>query len=338
MSTSSQFVAPAPIHPKPLTSKLTVVFLDHATIPEHIVLPNLTFEHQWQQYDFTSPEQVVERIAGADIVITNKVSLTAELLVQAPNLKLIAVSATGTNNVDLDYCREHKIAVTNVQGYATRSVPEHVLAMMFALKRNLVGYHQDIAAGVWQKDKQFCFFTHPITDIAGSTLGIIGSGSLGQAVAVLAKALGMKVVFAERKGVSPCRLGYMEFQRVIESADVLTLHCPLTPQTENLIAESELSAMKSSAIVINVGRGGLVNEADLVAALKAKQIAGAGCDVFTQEPADESNPLLANQDLPNLLLTPHVAWGSDSSIQALCHILMDNIEKFQQGIEQNRVV
>ncbi|WP_105902286.1 D-2-hydroxyacid dehydrogenase [Vibrio gangliei] len=331
-------VKSTPISPASLASKPTVVFLDIATIPSHIKIPNLTFEHQWKAFDFTSPEQVVERIAGADIVITNKVKLTADVLAQAPNVKLIAVSATGTNNVDLDYCRENSIVVTNVQGYGTRSVPEHVIAMMFALKRNLVGYHQDIAAGVWQKDKQFCFFTHPITDVAGSTLGIIGSGSLGQAVGVLAKALGMKVVFAERKGVSPCRLGYMAFEKVIETADVLTLHCPLTAETENLIAMPELQAMKSSAILINAGRGGLVNEAELVEALKIQQIAGAGCDVFTQEPADESNPLIANMGLPNLLLTPHVAWGSDSSIQALCNILMDNIEKFQQGVEQNRVV
>ncbi|OEF22986.1 D-2-hydroxyacid dehydrogenase [Vibrio rumoiensis] len=327
-----------PLTPTHLPSKPTVVFLDVATIPEHINIPNLTFEHQWQQFDLTSPELVVERIHSADIVITNKVKLTAEVLSQAPNLKMIAVAATGTNNVDLEYCRDHNIVVTNVQGYGTRSVPEHVLAMMFALKRNLVGYHQDIAAGEWQKQKQFCFFTHPITDVAGSTLGIIGSGSLGQAVAVLAKAVGMNVVFTERKGVTPARLGYMAFDKVIKTADVLTLHCPLNEETTNLIAKPEFEKMKSSAVLINAGRGGLVNEFDLVEALKNKQIAGAGCDVFTQEPADESNPLIANMDLPNLLLTPHVAWGSQSSIQALCNILMDNIEKFQQGVSQNRVV
>lgn len=327
-----------PLTPNHLPSKPTVVFLDAATIPSHITIPNLTFEHQWQQFDLTSPEQVVERIQSADIVITNKVMLSAEVLAQAPNLKMIAISATGTNNVDLDYCQEHNIVVTNVQGYGTRSVPEHVLAMIFALKRNLMGYHQDIAAGEWQKQKQFCFFTHPISDIAGSTLGVIGSGSLGQATAVLAKAIGMNVVFSERKGVTPARLGYMAFDKVIETADILTLHCPLTEQTTNLIAQAEFEKMKSSAILINAGRGGLVNETDLINALKTKQISGAGCDVFTQEPADESNPLIANMDLPNLLLTPHVAWGSDSSLQTLCNILMDNIEKYQQGIEQNRVV
>ncbi len=326
-----------PIAPMHLPSKPTVVFLDHATIPEHISVPNLTFEHQWQQFDLTPADKVVERIKSADIVITNKVQLTADVLAQAPKLKMIAVAATGTNNVDVDYCREHGIVVTNVQGYGTRSVPEHVIAMMFALKRNLVGYHQDIAAGEWQKQKQFCFFTHPITDVAGSTLGIIGSGSLGQAVGVLAKAIGMHVVFAERKGVTPARPGYMAFDKVIETSDVLTLHCPLTADSENLIAMPQFQAMKSSAVLINAGRGGLVNESDLIEALKTKQIAGAGCDVFTQEPADESNPLIANMDLPNLLLTPHVAWGSHSSIQALCNILMDNIEKYQQGVEQNRV-
>lgn len=326
------------ITPRNLPSKPTVVFLDVATIPSQISIPNLTFEHQFQQFDLTEPDQIIERIQAADIVITNKVKLTAEVLAHAPNLRLIAVAATGTDNIDLAYCRDKQIAVANVQGYGTRSVPEHVIAMMFALKRNLVGYHQDIAAGVWQQQKQFCFFSHPIGDVADSTLGIIGSGSLGQAVAKLAKSIGMRVIFAERKGVKECRFGYVPFEQVLEQADVITLHCPLNNSTHNLIAESEFQSMKPSAILINAGRGGLVNEADLIAALKSKHIAGAGCDVFTQEPADETNPLIANMDLPNLILTPHVAWGSDSSIQTLCNILMDNVVKFQQGIEQNRVV
>ncbi|WP_153447880.1 D-2-hydroxyacid dehydrogenase [Vibrio algicola] len=327
-----------PITSSSLPSKPTVIFLDVGTIPEQIKVPNLTFEHQWQQFDFTNEEQIIERIHAADIVITNKVKLSAEVLAYAPNLRLIAVAATGTNNIDLDYCRENNIAVSNVQGYATRSVPEHTIAMMFALKRNLVGYHQDIAAGVWQQQKQFCFFTHSISDVAGSTMGVIGSGSLGKAVAKLAEAIGMQVIFSERKGAKTCRAGYVAFEQVLAQADVLTLHCPLTETTTNLISQPELQAMKANAILINVGRGGLVNEHDLIEALKSQQISGAGCDVFTQEPADESNPLIANMDLPNLILTPHVAWGSDSSIQALYNILMDNIVKFQQGSRQNRVV
>ncbi|MCX2757429.1 D-2-hydroxyacid dehydrogenase [Vibrio sp. Sgm 22] len=317
--------------------KLKVVFLDRATIPSQIHLKPLSFEHEWLEYDFTAPELVAERVAGADVVITNKVVLNADNLAQARQLKLIAVSATGVNNIDVDYCEGNNIAVANVQGYATQSVPEHVIAMLFALKRNLVGYHQDIEAGEWQKDKQFCFFTHPIQDIAGSTLGLMGSGSLGQATAALAKAIGMKVIFAERKGAEFCREGYLPFDAVLQQADAISLHCPLTEATRNLISEPELAMMKPSAVLINAGRGGLVDEQALVEALVNHQIAGAGMDVFTQEPADKSNPLLANSHLSNLLLTPHVAWGSDSSIQKLSDILMDNIEAFVEGKPQNLV-
>ncbi|MCG9784815.1 D-2-hydroxyacid dehydrogenase [Vibrio brasiliensis] len=316
----------------------TVVFLDRATIPTQIELPSLPFEHHWLEYDFTSPELVVERAHQAEVIITNKVVLDKDILSQLTNLKLVAVSATGFNNVDIDYCRQHGIAVTNVQGYATQSVPEHVVAMMFALKRNLKGYHNDIAAGEWQRNKQFCFFTHPISDTAGSTLGVIGSGALGQATAALAKALGMQVIFSERKGASECRPGYLPFEQVLEQADVLTLHCPLSDETHHLIGRQELAAMKPTSIVINTGRGGLVDEEALIDALKEGVIRGAGVDVFTDEPADESNSLIANMHLPNLLLTPHVAWGSDSSIQSLANILMDNIAAFIEGREQNRVV
>ncbi|SBS67724.1 D-2-hydroxyacid dehydrogenase [Vibrio atlanticus] len=317
--------------------KLKVVFLDRATIPSQIHLKPLSFEHQWVEYDFTSPEQVSERVEDADVVITNKVVLNESNLAQAQQLKLIAVSATGMNNVDVEYCKGNNIAVANVQGYATQSVPEHVIAMLFTLKRNLFGYHQDIEAGEWQKDKQFCFFTHPIQDVAGSTLGLIGSGSLGQATAILAKAIGMNVIFTERKGADSCREGYLPFDTVLQQADAISLHCPLTEATRNLISERELTMMKSSAVLINAGRGGLVDEQALVEALKSNEIAGAGMDVFTQEPADNSNPLLANSHLPNLLLTPHVAWGSDSSIQKLSDILIDNIDGFVAGNPQNLV-
>ncbi|MEZ8011330.1 MULTISPECIES: D-2-hydroxyacid dehydrogenase [Vibrio] len=317
--------------------QLKVVFLDRATIPSQIHLKHLSFEHQWVEYDLTSPEQVSERVEDADVVITNKVVLNESNLAQAQQLKLIAVSATGMNNVDVEYCKGNNIAVANVQGYATQSVPEHVIAMLFTLKRNLVGYHQDIEAGEWQKDKQFCFFTHPIQDVAGSTLGLIGSGSLGQATAILAKAIGMNVIFTERKGADSCREGYLPFDTVLQQADAISLHCPLTEATRNLISERELTMMKSSAVLINAGRGGLVDEQALVEALKSNEIAGAGMDVFTQEPADNSNPLLANSHLPNLLLTPHVAWGSDSSIQKLSDILIDNIDGFVAGNPQNLV-
>ncbi|NVD07552.1 D-2-hydroxyacid dehydrogenase [Vibrio sp. JPW-9-11-11] len=316
----------------------TIVFLDRATIPTQIQLPHLPFEHQWLEYDFTAPGEVVDRLQPAQIAITNKVVLDRSILMQLPNLKMIAVAATGINNVDIDACDEFGIAVTNIRGYATQSVPEHVLAMIFALKRNLKGYHNDIAAGEWQRHKQFCFFTHPIRDVAGATLGIIGSGALGQATARLAKAVGMNVLFAERKGAAQCRDGFLPFERVLALSDVITLHCPLNDETRHLIGRQELASMKSSSVVINTGRGGLVDEEALVDALKQGGICAAGVDVFTDEPADESNSLIANMHLPNLLLTPHVAWGSDSAIQKLADILIENIAAFLEGKEHNRVV
>ncbi|CED59390.1 D-lactate dehydrogenase [Moritella viscosa] len=314
----------------------TIVFLDRSTIPEHITIPKPDVDCQWHEYATTTSEQVIERLQDASIVITNKVILNTQVLSQCPQLKMIAVAATGTNNIDLGYCRQHNITVSNIQGYATNSVPEHVLAMMFALKRNLVGYHQDIQAGVWLQQKQFCFFSHPISDIAGSTIGIIGKGSLGNAVATLARALGMTVLFAERKGANECRKGYSPFEFVLQQADVLTLHCPLAEQTHNIIGSDEFKLMKSTSILINAGRGGLVDEVALVEALYSQQIAGAGVDVFTQEPADDNNPLIANAHLPNLILTPHVAWGSDSAIQTLSNQLIANINAFIAGTPQNQ--
>ncbi|MCD9530221.1 D-2-hydroxyacid dehydrogenase [Photobacterium carnosum] len=315
----------------------TIVFLDHGTIPAHISIPRPTFCHQWHQHATTTPSQVIERLQLATIAITNEVVLNSQVLAKLPQLKFIAIAATGTNNVDLDYCRNHNIKVANIQGYATRSVPEHVIAMIFALKRNLAGYQQDIANGEWQRQQQFCFFTYSITDVAGSTLGIMGKGSLGQAVATVAKALGMNVLFAEHAGATQCRDGYHPFEQVLREADIISLHCPLTPTTKNMIAAPQLALMKSSAIIINTSRGGLINEQALVDALLSCQIAGAGIDVFTTEPALPSNPLIAHCQLPNLILTPHVAWGSDSAIQTLVNQLIDNINSFHQGTHKNQL-
>ena len=315
----------------------TIVFLDHGTIPAHISFPRPAFCHQWHQHDTTTPSQVIARLQQATIAITNKVILNSQVLAQLPQLKFIAIAATGTNNVDLDYCHSHNIKVANIQGYATRSVPEHVIAMIFALKRNLAGYQQDITNGEWQRQQQFCFFTHSITDVAGSTLGIMGNGSLGQAVATVAKALGMNVLFAEHAGATQCRDGYHPFEQVLREADIISLHCPLTATTKNMIAAPQLALMKSSAIIINTSRGGLINEQALVDALLSRQIAGAGIDVFTTEPALPSNPLIAHSQLPNLILTPHVAWGSDSAIQTLVNQLIDNINSFHQGTDKNQL-
>ena len=319
-------------------SKTRIVFLDRSTLPSSALLPKLEFEHEWSEYDATPLTQIIERAKDADIIITNKVPLDEDILRDLPSLKMIAIAATGYNNVDVEYCRKHNIAITNVQGYANQSVPEHVIGLMFALQRNLVGYHNDIANGEWQRNKQFCFFTHPIREVCGSTMGIIGRGELGAATGALAQSLGMKVVYAEHKGVVQCRDGYLPFEQVLASSDVISLHCPLNTSTHRLIGRHELALMKPCAVLINTGRGGLVDEEALVDSLKEGRLGGAGVDVFTDEPAGESNSLVANMHLPNLLLTPHVAWGTSSAIDNLMTILMDNVRAFLDGEEKNRIV
>ena len=250
---------------------------------------------------------------------------------------MIAVCATGTNNVDLDYCRAHKITVSNIRNYAVHAVPEHVFSLILALRRNLPGYREDVHNGLWQKAEQFCLFTHPILDLHGSTLGVIGHGALGMATTKLGEAFGMRVIFAEHKGVAQVRSGYTSFDSVLADSDVITLHCPLTPATQNLIGAPELKKMRRHALLINTARGGLVDEAALAHALKDGVIGGAGFDVLTTEPPRAGNPLL-DLRLPNFILTPHVAWASRNAMQIMADQLIDNIEAFVRGTPQNQVV
>lgn len=312
-----------------------IVFLDRATLEANIRRPD--FPHQWQEHAATAPDEVVERLADATVAIVNKVALRAETLAQLPHLRLIAEAATGVNNIDVDWCREHGVAVCNIRNYAVHAVPEHVFMLILALRRNLLAYRTDLQRGLWQRSDQFCLFTHPVHDIHGSTLGIVGHGVLGEAVAAMARAFGMAVLFAEHKGAATIRPGFVPFEQVLAQSDVLTLHVPLTDATRNLIGAAELRRMKSSALLINAARGGVVDEVALVDALRAGRIAGAGCDVLSVEPPRGGNPLL-ELDLPNLILTPHVAWASREAMQILADQLVGNIEAFVRGEPQNRVV
>lgn len=297
------------------------------------------FAHEWVDYPATTRGQVVERLAGADIAITNKVPIDAAALAALPSLKMIAISATGTNNVDLEACRARGIVVSNIRGYAEHTVPEHVMSLLLALSRNLVAWRETLQAGAWQRSQQFCLFDHPIRDLHGATLGLIGSGTLGNGVARLAEAFGMRVLRAEHKNATAVRPGYTAFAEVLATADAISLHCPLTAETTGLIGEPELRAMKRSALLINTARGGIVDEAALVRALKEGWIAGAGFDVVTVEPPPAGHPLLdpALLALPNFLLTPHVAWSSRPAMQRLADQLIGNIEAFAAGAPQNRV-
>ena len=297
------------------------------------------FAHDWVEHAKTAPAQVIERLNGAAIAIINKVAIGAAAVNALPDLKMIAVSATGTNNVDLDACRARGIVVSNIRGYAANTVPEHVMALLLALSRNLVAWRETLLAGGWQRSGQWCLFDHPIRELHGATLGLIGSGTLGNGVARLAEAFGMRVMRAERKGAAVVRPGYTAFEAVLAEADAISLHCPLTAETLNLIGEPELRAMKRSALLINTARGGIVDEAALIRALKEGWIAGAGFDAITVEPPPADHPMLdpALLALPNFLLTPHVAWSSRPAMQTLADQLIDNIEAFVAGAPKNCV-
>ena len=305
-----------------------VVFLDRETLGAS--LRELAFPHEYVEHEVTEPHEVVERLRDAHIGIINKIRINADMLAQLPNLRLIAVAATGTDAIDLKTAKAQGVTVSNIRGYAQNTVPEHVLALMFALRRSLVPYMNDVRAGVWNTSRQFCFLTHPIGDIAGSTMGIVGFGALGRSIAARAEALGMRVLAHDAIPFE----GAVDLATIIRESDVITLHAPLTPGTRHMIGAAELRAMKRSAILINTARGGLVDEAALADALRAGEIAGAGFDVLTTEPPVAGNPLL-DPTIPNLIVTPHVAWASTEAMQGLADQLIDNIEAFVAGQPRN---
>jgi glycerate dehydrogenase len=311
-----------------------IVFLDRSTLKAQVRRP--AFEHSWAEYPVTAANELPQRLAGATIAITNKVALREETLRRLPDLKMIAVAATGYDVIDVGYCKAHGIAVANIRNYAVHTVPEHAFALITALRRNLLAYRRDVENGRWQQVDQFCFFDHPISDLHGSTLGILGEGVLGQATAHIGRAFGMQVLFADHAPPKAPGVAFTPLERVLAESDVISLHLPLTDETRNLIGSAELRRMKRTAILINTARGGLVDEQALAQALKEGVIAGAGFDVLTREPPKEGNPLLELR-LPNFILTPHVAWASDGAMQFLADQLIDNIEAYVSGRPQNLV-
>ena len=298
-----------------------IVFLERNTFKVEFRRPQ--FVHEWIDYGETSSGQIVERLQDATIAICNKLPLREPELSRLPHLKLIAVAATGVDNIDLDYCRQRGIAVCNVRQYAGNSLPEHVLLLMLALRRNLTAYLEDVRAEKWQQAKQFCLLDHPIHDLHGATLGIVGYGFLGQAVGSLAAAMGMKLLIAERKAAPTIRSGRVAFNQVLEVSDLITLHCPLTDKTKNLIDRSELQLMKRDSLLINTARGGLVNEKALLEALREGLIGGAAFDVLSEEPPRSGN-LLLDARLPNLIVTPHVASSTVAGRRRLYAHAVDN--------------
>lgn len=305
-----------------------IVFLDRATLAAE--MPPLHLPHAWTDYAASAAGDVAARCREAHVVVTNKVPLTAAAIAQLPQLELVAVPATGTDHVDRAACAARGIAVLNCPDYSALSVPEHAIALTMALRRNLMGYWQDVGEGAWSRSR--CFFAelHPVTDLYGSTLGIVGSGDLGGRTAQLAQAFGMKVLRAERRGAASVRPGYTCFEQVLAQADVLSLHCPLSAETRGLIGERELRAMKDTAILVNTARGAIVDEAALRKALDQGWIAGAALDVLEQEPPAPDHPLLTRRRC-NLIVTPHVAWRTQLSMQRLARQLIEGIARHLQA-------
>lgn len=311
-----------------------VVFLDRQAI--RVPLRPPAFAHQWAEYPHTPPALSAERLRGATIAITNRVPIDGATLDAAPTLRLIAVSATGYEHVDVADCHARGIAVCNVRDWSI-SVPEHVFALLLALRRQLPAYGVAVAAGRWQASPTYGFLLEPLPrTLRGGTLGLIGYGALGRQVAALAAAFGMEVLVAERRGAEAVRPGRTPFPAVLGRSDALVVLCPLTAETRGLIGAAELAAMRPTALLINCARGGIVDEGALAAALVAGKLGGAGVDVLSGEPPAAGNPLL-DLRLPNLIVTPHMAFASIESLETLAEQLIGNLEAFVAGTPRNLV-
>nr|WP_321443265.1 D-2-hydroxyacid dehydrogenase [uncultured Cohaesibacter sp.] len=314
-----------------------IVFLDRDTVAPHIRVRRPDFDHDWIEYDRTSADLVADRLKDATIAITNKVALRRDTLAKLPKLRLIAVAATGYDCVDIEACRAFGIKVCNIRGYAINTVPEHTFSLILALRRSILAYREDVKQGEWNKADQFCFFTHPIRDLAGSNLVIIGEGTIGQSVAAIGRAFGMNVMFAAHKGSTGLGPLYTPWDEALAAADVISIHCPLMPSTEWMIGKAEFRKMERHPIIVNTARGRLVVEDDLAEALREGLIAGAGFDVTDGEPPQPDSPLMTLLDQPNFILTPHIAWASDEAQQTLVDQMIDNIENFLRDAPTNLV-
>jgi glycerate dehydrogenase len=314
-----------------------IVFLDRETIGPSVALARPRFDHEWIEHRATAPEQVLARLEGASIVITNKVSIRERDLAKLPSLRMIAVAATGYDVIDHDACRRRGVVVSNVRGYAVNTVPEHTFALILALRRSIAGYRQAVIDGEWLRSGQFCFFSHPIGEIAGATLGIMGEGAIGQSVARIGQAFGMKTLFAAHKGVDGLGPLYTPFDEVLAASDVITLHCPLTPGTRNMIGIAEFRKMRRRPLLINTARGGLVVEPDVVRALDEGLISGIGFDCLSAEPPAADHCFAGILDRPNVIVTPHVGWAGENAMQALWDQVITHIENFHAGSPSNVV-
>jgi glycerate dehydrogenase len=317
---------------------MKIVFLDRDTIGPGITIRRPAFEHEWVEYGKTARDQVAERLRGAEIAITNKVRIGRATLDALPDLRMIAVAATGVDVIDLEACRERQIVVSNVRGYATNTVPEHTFALILSLMRNLPQYRAEVLDLRWQREGQFCFFNRPIRDLAGATLGVIGAGSIGRSVGRVGLAFDMRVLFHDRYVErAPDGTELVDLEPLLRRSDVVTCHCPLTQETRGLIGRDQLRLMKPQAILINTARGGIVDEEALADAIEAGTIAGAAVDVFVQEPPEADHCLMRLASEHHVIVTPHIAWAGQAAMQTLCDQVTDAIEAYQRGTPINTV-
>lgn len=317
---------------------MKAVFLDYGTMGDGLdVQPLRNAVGELRIYDNTDDAQVAERILGADAVLTNKIRLTPQLLNSAPSLRFIGLTATGTDNVDLDAARQHNIAVANIRGYCTQSVAEHVFGVLLTLTHSLRAFSKSVRDGEWQKSDDAFLLTHPVRELSAMTLGIVGYGVLGQGVAKIARAFGMNVLVSVRPGTTAVPKDRVSFDDLLLQSDVISLHCPLNESTRCLFGAEQFSHMRDSAIIVNTARGGLIDSQALADALSGGDIAAAAVDVLPQEPPIDGNPLLDYAG-DNLIITPHIAWATNEARQNAIDELAANINAFIAGETRNRVV
>jgi len=317
---------------------MKAVFLDFGTMGSGLDLGELeSLVDELVVHDESPRDTVAQRISDAEIVFTNKIRLTRELLELAPKLKFIALTATGTDNIDMDCAKQHGIGVANIRHYCTGSVVEHVFGVLLSLTHSLEQYHRSVRAGDWQQSTDFCMLHYPVRELSSMTLGVVGYGALGQGVARVALEFGMQVLVSARPGADSIPDDRVSFDELLAGSDVISLHCPLTDDTRKLFGAREFAAMKDNAILINTARGGLVDSQALADALATGQIAAAAVDVLPEEPPVNGDPLLDYAG-ENLIVTPHIAWATDEARQNAIDELAANTRAFIDGVERNRVV
>ncbi|AVM49242.1 D-2-hydroxyacid dehydrogenase [Capnocytophaga sp. oral taxon 878] len=307
---------------------MKAVFLDRNTLSERIDVDIPKGVNQWVAFQKTAPDEIVQRLKPADIAIVNKVKLDEATLRQLPNLKLIHLTATGMDNIDKEAAKALGIEVKNVAGYSTESVTEHFFLLLLSAMRALKTYHASVADGTWQKDGRFCLTEPPVLELHGKTLGIIGVGNIGKQITQAAKVFGMRVLWAERQGKVPRNDQYTEFDKVLAQSDIISINCPLTPETKHLVNEDFISKLRKKPLIINVARGAVVDPQAVYEAIESNRIMGFATDVFEQEPPLENDPLLKIANHPRVIYTPHIAWASEHAQDKLWRILKKQVEDF----------